>query len=199
MPYFFQFTRTLRLLACCRLVRTAMALQCSTSWLFALLAVSLAVNSVKAQPTASKDVKWYDLDGSMDCARKRGQKIVVLIYTEWDGWSTLMLQRTFHDPKVVALLNDNFCLAKVDALSKEDIWFRGYRFPYRKDLGANQLAYQLLEGRMKYPSLVFLTKNTEVLSPVHGYMEPAVLLKLLKFFHEDKYLETTWEQYQRKK
>jgi hypothetical protein len=46
--------------------------------------------------------------------------------------------------------------------------------------GVNMLAFDLLQGRMSYPSLVYLNENLEPIKVSPGYKEPAQLLSELK-------------------
>ena len=61
--------------------------------------------------------------------------------------------------------------------------------------GYHQLAFELLSGRLGYPSYVYLTPNYERILISPGYKQAPDLQKELKFVQEDHYMSTTWEQF----
>jgi len=42
---------------------------------------------------------------------------------------------------------------------------------------------------------VFLNGKFEMLSPVPGYQEPAAFMNIAKYFGDNIYLETSWQDY----
>ena len=147
--------------------------------------------------TSQTEVKWKTLDGAMDEARRTGKKIMLDVYTDWCGWCKIMHARTYSDPEVAAYINEHFAPARLNAWEKATLWFRGYQFPYLAELKVNQLAYQLLEGDMQYPTTVFLSKHGEVLSPVQGYIDKRKMMRILRYFAEDHYQSQSWKDFKR--
>jgi thioredoxin-related protein len=48
---------------------------------------------------------------------------------------------------------------------------------------------------MSYPTVVFMNGKFEMLSPVPGYQEPESFLKVAKYFGDNIYKETSWQDY----
>lgn len=151
-----------------------------------------------ATPTTDKKtMRWYTLDEAMDYARRDNKKVMIFVGTDWCGYCRMMQKKAFTNPDVIEYMNEKVCPVKLNAWTKEDIWFQGYKFKFMPELHIHQLAYQLLEGRMEYPTAVFITYRGEILGPVRGYMEHKPLLKVLRYYGEDLYLKQSWEDYKR--
>ena len=128
------------------------------------------------------------------------KKIFIDVYTDWCGWCKKMDATTFSDPKVAAYMNENFYMVKFDAESTADVEYKGKVFTFRKQgtRGFHELAYNLLQGRLSYPSVVFMNEKQELLSPVPGYREADEFLQIARYFGDDIFLHTKWADYQAK-
>lgn len=126
------------------------------------------------------------------------KKIFVDAYTDWCGWCKRMDATTFSHPKVAAYMNEHFYAVKLDAEQKEDIVYKDHTFKFvpsgRK--GYHELAASLLQGKMSYPTVVFLDEEQRMLSPVPGYQPAEGFYKLITYFGEDHYKTTDWATYQ---
>ena len=79
---------------------------------------------------------------------------------------------------------------KFDAEGKEDVTFQGRKFVNDGSLGkTHQLAYALLQGKLGYPTVVFLTAKSELITPVSGYKTPAQIEPMLNYF-----AGTSWQK-----
>jgi thioredoxin-related protein len=61
--------------------------------------------------------------------------------------------------------------------------------------GTHQLAAALLQGRISYPSYVFMNENNQLITVVPGYMEPKDFLPILKYFGSNAYLKKSFKDY----
>jgi thioredoxin-related protein len=111
-----------------------------------------------------------------------GKYFFVDLYTDWCGWCKRMDKTTFVDPAVVKLMDDKFHSVKFDAEQKEPINFNGKTYNWQPGgrKGVNQLAVELLNGRLSYPSFVVLDKNLNVKKTIIGYKKPEQLLSELQ-------------------
>lgn len=161
-------------------------------YLLATAALCFSLNVATAQ------VKWMTWNEAVEANAKSPKKIFVDVYTDWCGWCKRMDQSTFSDKIVAKALNDDFYAVKFNAEQKEDIVFNGktYKFVPGGRRGSHELARMLLQGRMGYPTVVFLNERVEVIQPVPGYQEPTAFLKVVNYFGEDLYKTTPWNKYQ---
>ena len=147
----------------------------------------------------AQEVTWLTWDEAVQRAGSDAQpkKIFVDVYTDWCGWCKKMDKDTFRNPQVAAYMSENFYMVKLDAEQKDPIEFRGntYSFVASGRRGYHQLAAALLQGQMSYPTVVFLDESLNMLSPVPGYQKPDNFLKIARYFGENIYKDTSWEQY----
>jgi thioredoxin-related protein len=88
-------------------------------------------------------------------------------------------------------------MVKLDGEGKEPIAFKGktYKFVPSGRRGYHEFAAALLQGRLSYPTVVFLDEKLNMLSPVPGYQKPEPFLSIAKYFGDDIYKDTDWETY----
>ena len=171
--------------------------------LFALIAVAggmglAAFTFASPEPPAPAPLKWYTWEEAIKLNKTNPKKMFVDVYTDWCGWCKRMDKSTFVDPKVMEYMSANFYAVKLNAEQKEDIQFNGETFKFVDNgggRGVHTLAYALLDGKMGYPSMVYLNEKYERIMISPGYKEVPDMLKELKFAAEDKYKETSWEDY----
>ncbi len=159
--------------------------------LFAFITFLLAASSATAQ------INWMTWDEAVAANEKEPRKIFVDVYTDWCGWCKRMDATTFKDAAVIEALNDNFYAVKLNAEQREPITFKGkeYKFEAGGRRGSHQLAQMLLQGRMGYPTVVFLDAKSEVIQPVPGYQDPANMSKIVTYFGDDLYMNTPWAEF----
>ena len=168
--------------------------------LFAASAIFvLAAFRFADQPSAPKAaLKWYTWEEAVELNKTKPKKMFVDVYTDWCGWCKRMDKSTFSDEKVAAYMAANYYQVKLDAEQKAEIKFNGESFKYvdsGNGRGIHALAYSLLDGKMGYPSMVYLNEKFERIMVSPGYKEAPDMLKELKFAAEEKYKETSWEEY----
>ena len=125
------------------------------------------------------------------------KKIFIDVYTDWCGWCKRMDKATFQNEEVATYMNEHYYNVKFDAEQKESIEILGNTFEFvtQGKRGYHELAVALLNGKMSYPTVVFLNRKFEMLSPVPGYQEPAGFMNIAKYFGDNIYLETSWQDY----
>lgn len=150
--------------------------------------------------TVAKTVKWISWNEMVAAQKIEKRKIIIDVYTDWCGWCKHMDKTTFKDSTVSAYINENLYAVKLDAESKEEFKLNGHTFKYIKQgrKGINELAYSLLEGKLSYPSIVYLNETFAriVISP--GYKDKDAMLNEVKYIGEEIYNTKTWEEYNKK-
>ncbi len=174
---------------------------------FAFMPKKAKVAEETAKPTltstkshhAKGPINWMTWDEAIKANEKTGKKIFIDFYTDWCGWCKRMDASTFSDAEVAKYINENFYPVKFDAEQKEDIVFQGTTFKFQKGgrRGAHGLAVELLNGRLGYPSYVYLTPNYERILISPGYKPVPDMKKELKFVNEEHYTTTSWDAYKR--
>jgi thioredoxin-related protein len=147
---------------------------------------------------AQTPVKWYTIEEAFDLTQKEPRKIMIDVYTDWCGWCKVMDSKTFNNQVIAEYLNVKFYAVKFNAEQKTDVTLNGkvYKYVPSGSKGYNQLAYELLNGRLGYPSIVFLDEKTNMIQPLQGYVEAKPFDVIVKFIGGDAYKTTKWEDFQ---
>jgi thioredoxin-related protein len=120
-----------------------------------------------------QEVNWISFSEAVELAgsEENPKKVFIDVYTDWCGWCKKMDKDTFQNPQVAKYMEDNFYMVKMDGEGKEPIDFKGktYKFIPSGRKGYHELAAALMQGRLSYPTTIFLDEEMNMLSPVPGY------------------------------
>ena len=147
------------------------------SFLLILILVGCKNNSEKQN--SSKELTWLSVEQASEIGSKvNHKKFLVDVYTDWCGWCKVMDKKTFTDPALIEYLNENFYVVKFNAEQKEPVTFKGKTYnwePIGRN-GINLLGVELLQGRLSYPTLVYLNEKLEPITISPGYKKPEELM-----------------------
>ncbi|TNF40840.1 MAG: DUF255 domain-containing protein [Bacteroidetes bacterium] len=159
--------------------------------LFIMLAVPGLMLSAQGEA-----VKWYSIEEAVAMAKTSPRPIFVDAYTDWCGWCKKLDKDTFSNPVIAEILNNKYYAVKFDAEGKEPVTFQGRKFVNDGTMGrTHQLAYALLQGNLGYPTVVFLTANSELITPVSGYKTPAQIEPMLHYFAGTSWQKQSYEDF----
>lgn len=170
-----------------------------------LFALTLAPLSLFAQTTtkpatpatATKGIKWMTMEEAQAMAKKAPKPLFVDVYTSWCGPCKMLDSRTFSDPRLAEYVNKHFYAVKFNAESGDPVMFKGQKLE-NPDYnpantggrnGTHHLTYAIanVNGRIAYPTVVYLDSDMNVLAPVQGYMTPDQIEPILAYFGEGHY------------
>lgn len=147
----------------------------------------------------AQEINWMTFQEAVKLNETAPKKIFIDVFTDWCGWCRKMDHTTFKDPEVVAYMNENYYAVKFNAEMTDTIVFGGYSYvneggnPIRK--GTHQLAKALLQGKMSYPSYVFMNERNHPITVAPGYMEAKDFLPVLQYIGSDAYLKQSFKDY----
>lgn len=184
--------------------------------IFALLLVSLFSFAQEHKSLT----KFITFEEAVAAAKKNPKPILIDIYTQWCGPCKMMTKNTFGDEKVAKYLNDNFYCVKFDAESfdtvrleimvKDTLRENGkvvkiqdkpftVKFANPSPVGTprspHQFASSILDGKLQYPSLVFLSPSIQRLEIKPGYHTPSQFEPIIKFYGSGAYLKQSYEEF----
>jgi len=135
---------------------------------------------------AQEKIQWMSIEEAyaLTLTEDEPKKIFIDVYTDWCGWCKRMDAATFQKSEVAKYMNEHYYNVKFNAEQKEDITILGntFKFVEQGKRGYHELAAALLNGKMSYPTVIFMNGKFEMLSPVPGYQEPVQFLKVATFF-----------------
>jgi len=161
----------------------------------------LLLLSLTAISNAQEKIQWMSIEEAyaLTLTEASPKKIFIDVYTDWCGWCKRMDKATFQNPEVAAYMNEHYYNVKFDAEQKESIDMLGNTFKFipQGNRGYHELAAALLNGKMSYPTVVFMNPKFEMLSPVPGYQEAGPFMNIAKYFGDNIYTEKSWQDYSR--
>ncbi|MCB0766216.1 MAG: thioredoxin family protein [Flavobacteriales bacterium] len=158
-----------------------------------LLLAAQTQTHATAKPAETKGaIKWLTIEEAEAAAKKAPKPLMVDVYTSWCGPCKMLDAKTFSDPRLAEYVNKNFYPVKFNAESGTAITFKGQKLenpefdPGRVGgrNGTHQLTYMIanVQGRIAYPTVVYLDSDLNVLAPVQGYLTPDQMEPILHYF-----------------
>ena len=95
-------------------------------------------------------------------------------------------------------MNEHFYDLKFNAERKDTVQFQGKAYYNSNPAGkrsSHQLAQTLMNGRMSYPSYVFLDEETNRITIVPGYRKAPEFESILNYIASDAYKTKKWEEF----
>ncbi|MEL6694738.1 MAG: DUF255 domain-containing protein [Bacteroidota bacterium] len=147
------------------------------------------------QPTAH--LNWITIEEAIELSAKSDKKILIDLYTDWCGWCKVMERDTYSKQEVVDYINEHYYPVKFNAEQKGEVVVKDhtYKFVANGRRGYHELAAALTQGKLSYPTTVFLDENLNLLTSVSGYQKAPQMLPILAYFGEDAYKNQGWEDF----
>lgn len=144
-------------------------------------------------------IKWMSIEEAELASKKEPRKILIDVYTDWCGWCKKMDKDTFQKEGIAQFVNENYYAVKLNVEQKDSIVFRGktYTFVKSNRKGYHQLVATFLQGKLAYPSIVYLDENLNLIRPWPGYKGPKDFRQILIYIVEDYYLQMSFDDYQK--
>ena len=159
--------------------------------LLVIILIALAIH------TNAQEVKWLSFEKAIELNKTNPKPILIDVYTDWCGWCKKMDKVTYTNEVIVSYINTYFYAVKMDGEGKEDIKYKDYTFTFKKEgrTKYHELAAVLMNGKLSYPTTLFMNEKNELIDRVPGYLEPVMFEKLLVFFNEKKYENGSWNAF----
>ena len=167
------------------------------------LLVMLAIPTFsQSEDKNAPKIKWLTFTQAVEANNKEPRKFFIDVYTKWCGWCKVMDAKSFAHPVIVEYVNKKYYAVKLDAEMSDTVLFRGYTFVNPNpgvNRSAHQLAAALLNNQFGYPTTVYLDEKVDMLtgSPIPGFQPPKSLEIILKFYGENHYQKTSFEEFKK--
>jgi thioredoxin-related protein len=161
------------------------------------LFLTLMIHFNSLESYGQEKIRWYSIEQVQELNLEHPKKIFIDVYTDWCGWCKKMDATTFQDPKIIKQLNDHFYAVKLNAEGKDDIKFKNriFKFVPQGQRGYHELAAAFLQGKLSYPTTVYLDENLNLIQPIPGYLTVKDLEPILIFLGEDRYKNQSWQEF----
>jgi thioredoxin-related protein len=174
-------------------------------WAFGLLVLAGSFsafrwqkNTVVTKGEATSFIHWYTLEEAQALSDKEPRKLFVDMYTSWCGWCKVMDANTFANPTIAKYMNEHYYCVKFDAETRDTVIFNGQQFINRggaNQRSANDFAIQALQGRLSYPSFVFIDKTRTQFTIMQGYQPADKFEPYMHYYGEGKEKEISFEDF----
>jgi thioredoxin-related protein len=168
-----------------------------------MLAISPAIyagdkkNAAAEAIEDNKEIHWLTLDEAQVKMKEAPRKLYMDVYTDWCGWCKKMDKTTFENPDVIKYMNEKFYAVKFNAEQQQDVRFLGKIYSYQAEQRCNELAAQLMGGRMSYPTSIIMMENFQNPQPIPGYQDVRTIEMLLKYLGDNIYQTKKFDVYQK--
>lgn len=162
--------------------------------IFGILLLNGLFSSLYAQKKAT--IHWLNPAELKDKMNQAEKPVLVNVFTDWCRYCKFMDQQTWKHDSVVAFVNAHFYAVKLNAEYRDTYHWLDETYDYLPQYKVNRLAATLLEGRLSYPSTVFIPQKgpNEV---IQGAFSAAELELILRYYGEQANEKTAPENFQK--
>lgn len=171
-----------------------------------LLLLPILIQAQQPVRPASQGIDWISIEEAQARVKKAPKPIMVDVYTNWCGPCKMLDRNTFGHARLAEYVNKHFYAVKFNAEGGEPVTFKGQTFrnpSFNPQAGGGRngtheftMAIGNVNGRIAYPTLVYLNEELEVIAPVQGYMTPSQIEPILRYIGEGAYKKQEYQSFQ---
>lgn len=154
---------------------------------------------VSALTLQAQKINWLSFEKAIELSTKSPKPILIDVYTDWCGWCKKLDQTTYANKTIINYINKHFYAVKLDGEGTKDITFNGRVFKFKQEGKSkyHELSATLTNGKLSYPTTVFMNEEQKVLDVIPGYLDPQIMEKVLAFFTKETYKTAKWDDFEK--
>ncbi len=172
-------------------MRSKLAIPVGLAGLIAFVALGWFLNEDQGAAITDHSTEWKSFDEGIVLAKQQGKKVVVDVYTDWCTWCKKMDSETYADRVVAQTLRAHYISVKLNAESSDPVTFNGEQM--------TSAEFAQAAGVTGYPTTLFMDENQKPITVVPGYSPPDKFVQILRYFGEDHYKTTQFQDYLNKR
>lgn len=146
-------------------------------------------------------INWMTFEQAIEKSKVEKRKVIIDVYTDWCSWCKRMDSTTFASPAVANYINEKFYPVRLNAEQQQDIVFKDKTYRFRRATGTgngcHEIVLQWVNNNLKYPTLIVLDEQQNLIQALPGYQEPAKMEAIIHYFGDDYHKKTPWESFER--
>jgi thioredoxin-related protein len=143
-------------------------------------------------------IDWLTWEEAIERQQEQPRKLLVDVYTDWCGWCKQMDKRVFAQSDIADYIGEEFYAVKLNAEQREAIQYAGHTFRFDPELtrrGAHTLAVSLLDGKLSFPSIVYLDEDRKRITISPGFKPAERFIHELIYIAEEHYHNVGYQKY----
>lgn len=135
----------------------------------------------------AQEVNWLSFEALDDSLQQQEKPVVIYFHTDWCAYCRKMEKQVFSQEEIAGFINEYFYAVKMNAESKDTIYFEGQAFvnpsaDKNRD-SVHQLAqiFSRQEKGFTAPTFVVLNKDFRVRERHYQYLSPQKMMQALSW------------------
>lgn len=181
----------------CLLVYFAEGVDKTTPYNLWLQAYNVAYPPLNMPKNLENPIHWISLKEALKLQKTSPRLIFITWTAHLNVGSTVMTYNAFEDPRVARYMNDHFYCVKLDAQTNDTLVMGKVYVNGHKPDRYHQLATAQLEGKMIFPSLLFLDTEKKVVVKQQSYLGPLNFFALANYAGSGAYKTQTLHEFRK--
>ena len=170
-----------------------MYMQKTRSFLISTLIILICSSQKPA--TGTGNLQWISLEQARIRMEKEKRPILIDLYTDWCGWCREMDKKTYANPRVAEYLSSRFYTVRLNAETRENISWNNKEYHFNPGYRSNEFAVFLTNGRLQFPTTVFLPTDGSAPQAVPGFFPPRDFELIVRYFGDKAYGSIPFDVY----